>query len=161
MPVNLPRRSRSIKTKVKHPMSKNKKPAPPAKKKAAPKAAKKVVAPRVRCVENNGFKRPLDPASKTGRIWAIADALHKSLKRYPTRGEVREVAQKEKLNLRMASTQFFRWKTFNEIEGRIPSPESLEKKSVKKPAPPVKKAAPAPAPEAAPAATEAAAPVES
>lgn len=150
-----------------------KKPAPPAKKsskktvfKPVKKAAKKV---RVAGESKNGFTRPSDPTSATGRIWHIADRLTTQKKRTATIAELREGLAADKLDEGTIAQQYYRWKKFNGYESvyrggeakakkpkapkskpaaKKPAPPAKKKaaakpvKAVKKPAPPVKKPAP-------------------
>lgn len=128
--------------------AKAKKPAPKATKpkaKAKPAAAKKppvvvktggnaVVVPSVAKVTQNGVSRPRatfgdGTPKKTARVWQIADELSaknaatakasKTEAQPPTRQEMLAACAKEKITPAVCWNQFYRWRKFNGLFGRI------------------------------------------
>lgn len=61
---------------------------------------------------------PLDPASKIGRVWQIADEITCEKGRKAKRGEVIDVYIAEGGNMNTASTQYWRWKKAHQEESR-------------------------------------------
>lgn len=133
--------------------------------KAAPKADKVVR------VTKNEVTRP-KAGGTTARIWEICDEITERTGKPAVRKEVLAQAAKEKLKPGMAKSQYFSWRCFNGLKGRLPvakptmpkivpvkaihsrkkaelkSPGKLPKPPVKKPAAPVAPVIAMPAPAA-------------
>ena len=96
--------------------------APKTKAKAAPKAvAKKAPAvkkeavakvPRAKSVIQNNVRKPLNPESKTARVWDICAELT-TKKSIPTIVEVTEKGVSEGINPATIRTQYSAWRTFH------------------------------------------------
>jgi membrane protein involved in colicin uptake len=91
-----------------------------AKAEAAAKAKAEVAATKTKVVmpSNNGITRPKD-GSKTGQVWAIADALSKAKKGPVAIAELQPECAKAGLNDATTRTQYARWKTFNGVFGVV------------------------------------------
>jgi len=64
----------------------------------------------------NGVTRPRAD-SKTGMVWAIADALSKKAKAPAGRKAVLDAATEEEINPSTAATQYGRWRKYNGLAG--------------------------------------------
>lgn len=64
----------------------------------------------------NGITRPKE-GTKTGRVWAISDALSAELKKPVGRKAVIDAATAEEINPSTAATQYGRWRKYNGLVG--------------------------------------------
>lgn len=67
--------------------------------------------------QQNGITRP-KAETKTGRVWAIADAQSKNLGSPAPRKPVLEEAKSEGINPATAATQYGRWRKYHGLEGK-------------------------------------------
>lgn len=132
-------------------------PKPPVVVKVA--TGKTVVAPAVSKIAQNGYTRPKptrnDGTPKiTHRVWAIADEIsarhaadakaNKTEPKPATRQEVLTACEAEKIKYSTFSNQFYRWRKFNGLFGRVKK-DGTPAKPLGKPGP-RKAAKPAPKP---------------
>lgn len=89
----------------------------PARKKA-PAKAKAKAAPKAKAEareEQNGVTRPA-PGTQSARVWEVADAISKKIRKPARRKDVIDVVcDQEGMNKATASTQFGRWRQFNSL----------------------------------------------
>lgn len=81
----------------------------------------------------NGVTRPKE-GTLTGQVWAIADAISRQKKAPARRAEVIEKATAEGINKSTATTQYGRWRVYNDVpaEKREPKPKAAKKAARKK-----------------------------
>lgn len=99
--------------------------ATPAPAVAAPAATPKIVA--------HGVTRPAT-ATKTGRVWAIADELSKAAGKPIPRKDVMDKGSSEGINTATIATQYGKWRVFNGLKGVAtsePKPPKLPKEPKK------------------------------
>lgn len=82
----------------------------------------------------HGVTRP-KADSKTGMVWAIADAMSAKLKAPAGRGAVIEAATAKEINPSTAATQYGRWRKYNGLVGTGREGEAKKEKPAKKEAP--------------------------
>jgi len=85
----------------------------------AAKASEKQTKVKVAQSSQNGVTRP-KPDSKTGHVWAIADALSAAKGSPVAISELLPEAKKAGLNEATTKTQYARWKDFHGIYGQVP-----------------------------------------